>query len=244
LGEISAAPSFLEKIVRECLPLYRTITHAVVRDGRSTSFWLDKWLPGSPLAERFPALFSHCTRQHATVATVVTLGLDLQPRLTGAAEAELVLTRRIIDDIHLAPFPDDRFIDSPSGPRFSSREAYRMLSPPRPRDESACITWALRLPSKLKIFAYLLDIDRSSTRANLFYKHCAPSEMCASCPTAETGRHLFFDCSLAASVWTLLEVSIPDGQFSIWDIHPPPDSGPHLAYGSCDDSMGYLEEWQ
>ncbi|KAK1684812.1 hypothetical protein QYE76_045660 [Lolium multiflorum] len=95
-----------------------------------------------------------------------------------------------------------------------------MLSPPRPRDESASITWALHLPSKLKIFAYLLDIDRLSTRANLFYKHCAPSELCASCPAAETGRHLFFDCSLTASVWTRLEVSIPDGQFSIWDIPP------------------------
>ncbi|KAK1627675.1 hypothetical protein QYE76_001990 [Lolium multiflorum] len=96
-----------------------------------------------------------------------------------------------------------------------------------------------------KIFAYLLDIDRLRTRANLFYKHCTPSELCASCPTAETGRHLLFDCSLAASVWTRLEVSIPEGQFSIWDICPPlPDSGSHLAYGGCDDSMGYLEDSQ
>jgi hypothetical protein len=79
LGELSTAPSFLEKIVGKCLPLYRAITRVTVRDGCSTSFWLDKWLPSSPLAERFPALFSHSTRQHASVATVVTLGLDLQP---------------------------------------------------------------------------------------------------------------------------------------------------------------------
>jgi hypothetical protein len=79
LGELSVTPSFLEKIVREYLPLYRAITRVAIQDGRSTSFWLDKWLPGSPLAERFPALFSHCTRLHATVATVVTRGLDLQP---------------------------------------------------------------------------------------------------------------------------------------------------------------------
>ncbi|KAK1608688.1 hypothetical protein QYE76_032361 [Lolium multiflorum] len=221
LGELSATPSFLEKIFRECLPLYRTITRVAIQDGRSTSFWFDKWLSGSPLAERFPALFSHCTRQHATVATVVARGLDLQPRLTTVAGAELSMICQIIDDIRLTPLPDDRVIDSTSAPRFSSREAYRMLSPQRPRDESACTAWALRLPSKLKIFTYLLDIDRLSTRANLFYKHCAPSEVCASCLDAETGRHLFFDCSLAAAVRTRLEAPIPDGQFSIWDIRSP-----------------------
>jgi hypothetical protein len=36
------------------------------------------------------------------------------------------------------------------------------------------MSWGLRLPSKLKIFAYLADIDRLSTRTNLFSKSCAP----------------------------------------------------------------------
>jgi hypothetical protein len=159
LGELSTAPSFLEKIVLECL---------------------------------------------STVA-----------------EAELSMVCQIIDDTRLGTVPDNRFIDSTSAPRFSSREAYRMLSPPRPRDVSACIAWSLRLPSKLRIFAYLLDIDRLSTRANLFYKHYAPSGICASCPATETGRHLLFDFRLAAAVWTHLDVPIPDGQFSIWYLRSP-----------------------
>jgi hypothetical protein len=79
LGESSTSPFFLEKIVEECLPLYRTITRVFVLDGRSTSFWLDKWLPGEPLATRFPALFSHSTRRHATVATVVVGGWISSP---------------------------------------------------------------------------------------------------------------------------------------------------------------------
>jgi hypothetical protein len=77
LGDPSSSPSFLERIVDECLPLYRSITRVTVVDGRSTSFWMDKWLPGEPLATRFPALFSHYTRRHASVATVVSQGLDL-----------------------------------------------------------------------------------------------------------------------------------------------------------------------
>jgi hypothetical protein len=134
---------------------------------------------------------------------------------------ELVTVRSIIDDIALSQGEDQRVIDSPSGPPFSTREAYRALSSGRPVDVSASTTWALRLPSKLKIFAYLADIDRLSTRANLFYKNCAPSAVCAACPAIETGRHIFFDCPPAAAFWRCLRVNVPTDEFSIWDLPPP-----------------------
>jgi hypothetical protein len=38
-----------------------------------------------------------------------------------------------------------------------------------------------RLPIKLKIFVYLADIDRLSSRANLFFKNCAQTDQCAAC---------------------------------------------------------------
>ncbi|KAK1613281.1 hypothetical protein QYE76_036954 [Lolium multiflorum] len=226
LGETSKSPSFLERIVDECLPLYRDITQVEVADGRTTSFWLDKWQPGPPLAVRFPALFSHSTRRHATVATVAADGLDLQARLSSAAEGELLEVLRIISASSPRTGHDRRFIDSPSSPRFTSREAYIMLSPARPRDQSACVAWSLRLPRKLKIFTYLADIDRLSTRANLFHKSCAPSALCASCPDIETRRHLFFDCLVAAEVWSRLDVPIPTGRFSVWAIRGPADFSP------------------
>ncbi|XP_071681703.1 uncharacterized protein [Lolium perenne] len=227
LGETSKSPSFLERIVDECLPLYRGITRVEVADGCTTSFWLDKWQPPPPpLAERFPVLFSHCTRRHATVATVAADGLDLQPRLSSAAEGELLEVLRIIGASPLCPGHDIRFIDSPSTPRFSSREAYCMLSPARPRDQSACVAWSLRLPRKLKIFTYLADIDRLSTRANLFHKSCAPSALCVACPDVETGRHLFFECLVAAEVWSRLDVPLPTGRFSVWTIRGPADFSP------------------
>jgi hypothetical protein len=119
LGDCSSAPSFLERIVAECLPLYRAITRCTVVDGRSTSFWLDKWLTGGTLATRFPALFSHCTRPHASVASVSSGGLHLQPRLSTAAAGELSQVLRIIDDTSLSVGADGRVIDSPSGPAFS-----------------------------------------------------------------------------------------------------------------------------
>jgi hypothetical protein len=91
-----------------------------------------------------------------------------------------------------------------------------MLSPSLPEDASACTAWGTRLPAKLKIFTYLADIDRLSTRANLFFKNC------------ETGRHLFFDCTLAASVWDAIGVHVPAGSFSIWSLPAPPGVAAHI----------------
>ncbi|KAK1641575.1 hypothetical protein QYE76_059380 [Lolium multiflorum] len=221
LGESSSSPSFLERIVEECLPLYRTITKVTVVSGTATSFWFDRWLPGEPLAKRFAALFSHCTRPQASVAVVAALGIDLQPWLSSVAEGELRLALQLLHATPLREGPDLRSMDTPAAPPFSTRAAYRLLSPVHPRDVSACCSWALRLPTKLRIFAYLADIDRLSTRANLFYKSCAPSDVCAACPQVETRRHLFFDCCLPSETWRCLGVRIPAGP-SLCGISPLP----------------------
>ncbi|KAK1663944.1 hypothetical protein QYE76_052103 [Lolium multiflorum] len=89
LGDSTSSPSFLDKIVRERLPLYRCITRATGISGTSTAFWLDKWIPDKPLAKRYPALFSHVTRPNASVAVVGSTGLALQPRLTTTTERQI-----------------------------------------------------------------------------------------------------------------------------------------------------------
>jgi hypothetical protein len=156
---------------------------------------------------------------------VNTSGLSLQPRLTEVALAELAKLRELIDRLDLRDGCDTRFIDLPTPLPFSSRAAYNALSPTATVDRSAVFAWELRLPNKLTIFSYLADIDYLSTRANLFYKGCAPSDTCAACPAPESGRHLFFDCPLAASLWRRLGTPIPAGNFYVRNILQNPDAG-------------------
>jgi hypothetical protein len=168
------------------------------------------------LAELFPALFSHVTRPHASVAAIVASGLSLQPRLSTAAAADLVMVNRVISTITLRDGVDGRALDSTTAPAFSSRAAYRALSPARALDASACIAWGSRLPTKLKIFVYLADIDRLSSRANLFFKNCAQTDQCAACSAVKTGRHLLFECPTAAGVWALAGSQPPSPGSSCW----------------------------
>jgi hypothetical protein len=59
--------------------------------------------------------------------------------------------------------------------------------------------------------------------------------------------HMFFDCALAAVVWSQLGVLIPDGHFSISCLHPPlpspPTSGGLALPPSCGRSGRRAKIW-
>jgi hypothetical protein len=98
------------------------------------------------------------------------------------------------------------------------------------------------MPSKVRIFPYLADIDGLSTRASLFYKNYAPSDICAIFPSPETGRHLFFDCVLASDVWRRLGTPVLTGGFSFWDLPPSHGTATHIWHSGCGDgSLVHLE---
>jgi hypothetical protein len=106
----------------------------------------------------------------------------------------------------------------------------------RETDASACSAWRLRLPSNLKIFAYLADIDRLSTRSNLFYKNCAPPEICVACQAVKTERHLLFECRVAATVWSRLGVVVPTAPCPSGTF-PRGHGSPRLAHGGRGDHV-------
>ena len=74
-------------ILRELLPLYQAITSVSLGNGRSTAFWQDVWHGEESMAERYPALYSHCRTLTQSVYAVITSGLrgHLVTRLSAIA---------------------------------------------------------------------------------------------------------------------------------------------------------------
>jgi hypothetical protein len=192
LGMILSFPSFLEQILVDCLPLYLSITWAVVASGRTTSFWFDKWLPDQPCwALPRAALPLHLTAGpdgDGCGACPCALATTICCRCVGALARSpdhwqhhsAHRTRSSLHRLSLTP-------------PFSSCEVYPLPSPTHLVDSDAYAAWALRLPTKMKIFSYLTSIGRLSTRVNLLFKGCAPSDVCDACMSTKIGRNLFFD---------------------------------------------------
>lgn len=96
--------------LRSLLPLYQAITSVDIGHGRYTSFWHDVWDGDESMAERFPALYSHCKKPQQSVSAVVEAGLrrHLVPRLTTIADEELLQVQEIVSRVSLTDEDDRR----------------------------------------------------------------------------------------------------------------------------------------
>jgi len=197
--------------LRAIIPLYQAITSVVLGDGKCTSFWSDVWFQDEPLAERFPALMSHCTLKQATVLEIKTTGLlpTLVPRLSTSAEQELQLVLQIIDQTNLTPVHDKR-----SSPFFrpdntlDSGALYKLIKARGQEDNPrAEFIWKNLAPPRVQLFLWLLMQGRIQCRSVLLRKGIVDSGTCEICNAAiESPEHIIHGCPLGRGVWTSLNL--------------------------------------
>lgn len=63
-------------LLRSLIPLYQALTTVSLGDGKSTSFWTDVWVGDEALEDRFPYLFSHCTKVTYSVEQAISSQLQ------------------------------------------------------------------------------------------------------------------------------------------------------------------------
>ncbi|WVZ61798.1 hypothetical protein U9M48_011614 [Paspalum notatum var. saurae] len=200
------------EVLRALLPLFQAITSSVVGDGAATDFWHDAWLGGDDLASRFPALFSHCRRPHASVRDVLSRGVrhTLVPRLSRQANAELVLLDEALAAITLSEEPDARLSPfAAAGGKLRTGALYRVLrDAQRPPSPETKFIWGSGSPPRVQFFIWLLTQERVQCRANLARKCVVDSADCELCPgVPETTAHIFLECPFAVSFWTAINMS-------------------------------------
>jgi hypothetical protein len=206
--------SYLPKLVLVELPRYRSLTKVQIDDSARVSFQHDRWLLGTSLAESFPALYSHHTNDTITVQMVMVCGprQQLPPRLTCAADAEFVVITDCLSHVTQQDEPGVRMLATATMEPFTMRRAYHTLH------ASAVVLdivriWVVRLPAKVKFFAWLWHHGRLKTRAHLFHRNIKPREdsrfeHCSG--TLETDAHIFYECPKAQAVWNRLQFTIQE----------------------------------
>lgn len=111
------------------LDFYCSITKVKLGNGATTTFWSHIWLPLShtTLAQQFPALFTHSTRQIASMSRVLAshdLNLDLVPCLSYTATNELTSLCTTLATVKLNLQVADEGISRALGKPLTSKTAY------------------------------------------------------------------------------------------------------------------------
>jgi hypothetical protein len=67
--------------------------------------------------------------------------------------------------------------------------------------------WKLKIPLRIKVFGWYLRKGVVLTKDNLAKRNWHGSKKCVFCHQDETIKHLFFQCRLARSIWSVIQVA-------------------------------------
>jgi hypothetical protein len=195
------------ELLRSLLPLYQALTTVQLGDGRSTSFWSDVWFEDDAFADRFPRLFSHCTKKEASVHQAITSNLAgaFVNRMSAQARDELRQLTTITQGLTLSDETDTRLSPlSRTKEKLDSSAIYKLLKARgQAADPASSFIWQNAAPPRVQMFIWLLCKGRVQCRANLHRKHIVDSPTCAVCGAAEeTAEHIVFHCDFAVQFWS------------------------------------------
>lgn len=197
--------------IQKLKPLFCLGAKHRVHNGSSTRFWLDWWLGSGPLRARFPNLFSIATDPECSVGKSRALGdWDISFRRTFSLQ-EQVEWDNLLRELHHVVLTEGRdeftWTLEPSG-RFSTKSLYLKLCEGSPMRHYAVI-WKIAAPLKIRIFLWQLTRKRLPTRLLIQRRQGPSSGRCALCDAQEDVNHIFFECTLARFMWSVVRELLP-----------------------------------
>ena len=90
--------------------------------------------------------------------------------------------------------------------RFSVDSMYRALIQYEVPVDGHEKLWKMKMPLKIKIFSWYARRGVILTKDNLVKRNWKGCSKCVFCPHNETIKHLFFDCKVADSIWSTIQI--------------------------------------
>jgi hypothetical protein len=210
--------SFWWRDLLKLCDIYRGIAKCSVGDGSTALFWSDIW-NDHILQDKFPRLFSFAKDNLISVARFLsTKQMDKFFHLPLSSEAwhEYQALQVIIQGIQIACEEKDCWTYIWRKSEYSSSKFYNLhfssLQPPKP----FIWIWDSKCLIKIRVFGWLLLMDRLNVRNILRGKNCRLEGNDYSCVLCRNNRegttfHLFFLCPFRCECWRSLHI--------IWDFN-------------------------
>jgi hypothetical protein len=194
--------------------IYRSITSTTVASGDTVLFWKDFWNSDVLLCDRYPRLFSYSLNEDISVADFIgaddRFNLFALPLSTEAFE-ELSDALRITQDFQLQPDAMDARSFCWGGTAYTSAKFYKFIFDAIPTNRALNSIWESRCLPKLKVFLWLVMMDRLNTQDIMLRKNWTidGDTLCVMCNTQalETSHHLFFECPFAVNCWQKIQIT-------------------------------------
>jgi len=195
--------SFWWKDVLRLSTLYRGIARCSLGNGSTVLFWEDLWGPVI-LAQAFPNLYQAATNVSASVMEVMAapdLVYVINLPLSQQAYDELIDLQDLLSDITYEPEENDRWSFIWDNDKYSSKKLYTLAFSTMHAPITFSWMWKSQCTLRIKVFAWLLLVDRLNTRVMLRRRNFN-IQTGIECVLYDTGidedvDHLLFACPFA-----------------------------------------------
>jgi hypothetical protein len=209
---VDAVGSFWWKDILKLTPIFRGITCVQVVDGKTTLFWKDLWKE-EILQTSHPRAFSFAILEDLSVAEAMnstdlheTFHLPVSPQALDE-----------IQDVHSPPHwisPSTSLHDvwhySWGSAYYKPKDYYNNYFRDGEAHHAFTHLWKSRCTMKIKVFGWLLFLDRLNTRNMLKRRHFNIGDNfdCILCGqhVEETVDHMIFTCPFSQSCWAKLHI--------------------------------------
>ena len=130
-----------------------------IRDGTEIRFWEDKWLGNTTLREQYPTLYNVVCHKSETLAVVMQSSPPIMTFRRTLLDQRLVMWNALLGRlamVQLSQGPDEFRWNLNANGKFSVDSMYRALSHSDIPVNSNKKIWKMKIPLKLKIFAWYL----------------------------------------------------------------------------------------
>jgi hypothetical protein len=208
------AGSFWWKDICSLFDQYRGITSCNIGSGNSVLLWKDKWLNEELLANSYDRLFSFALNQDISVFEVLqteNLASLFYLPLSVQAFDELQLLQGSLNVLREnADGDNDQWKYSLNNGTYTSSSYYKFLFQGLPAETVFKWLWKSKSLPKLKVFAWLMIIDRINTKDMILRRHwnLNSGSDCVLCHNhmLETRDHLLFTCPFASRCWNYVQI--------------------------------------
>ena len=139
-------------------PLMKSISTSVIKNGKSTSFWLNPWHSTAPFCSTYPSLFMVALNQNISVATFLAQSdwsLNFRLPLPSAGITKLLHLQEELNQVHLTTRNDCRRWIWSSTSSYSVSKCYGFLIHGGIISHFGQIIWKLPLLEKSKLLNWL-----------------------------------------------------------------------------------------
>ena len=208
--------SFWWRDICKVMQHFRDCSWVQINEGDTALFWSDNWNLGSEtssLQARFPRLFSFAKDPWVLIKEIFnTQDLHQFFHLPLSAQAfdELNLIKVLMNSHSRDPSLKDCWFWQGSSKFYKPKMFYSHSFQFESFNPLLCWIWKSSCTLKIKVFAWMLIMDRLNTKDMVERRHWHMEDgvHCRLCPlqARETRDHLFFNCNFSVRVWNYLQI--------------------------------------